>query len=133
MEKKNCYEPFIGYAEKQKNWRGKIATIEDFHKIDMRVGTIVKTEAFPEARTPAIKCWIDFGPEIGQKQTSAQLTKRYSPEDLVGRQVVAVVNFSALRIAGFKSEVLILGGTPDSEDVVLLHLDNPVPNGTKIS
>lgn len=110
-----------------------MATIEEFQQLDLRVGTIIKTENFSEARTPATKCWIDFGEEIGQKQTSAQITKRYTPDELVGRQIVAVVNFPPLRIAGFKSEVLILGGTPDKGDVVLLNLDEKVPNGTRIA
>jgi tRNA-binding protein len=110
-----------------------MATIDQFNELDIRVGTIIKAESFDKARTPAIKCWIDFGEEIGQKQTSAQLTHRYQPEELIGRQIVAVVNFPPLRIAGFKSEVLILGGVPEKGDVVLLNLDEKVPNGTKIS
>ncbi|MFA9556616.1 chaperone CsaA [Evansella sp. AB-rgal1] len=110
-----------------------MATFDDFMKLDMRVGTVLDTAPFPEARVPAIKLTIDFGEEIGIKHSSAQITKRYNPEVLVGRQVVAVVNFPPLRVAGYKSEVLVLGGVPDQGDVVLLNIDEAVPNGTKIS
>lgn len=109
-----------------------MATFDDFQKLDLRVGTVIEAKPFPEARKPAIKLKIDFG-ELGVKQSSAQITKRYEPEELVGRQVAAVVNFPAMRIAGFKSEVLVLGGTPNEEDVVLLNIDEPVENGTPIS
>src|SRR5699024_254108 len=104
----------------------------DFQKLDLRVGTVIEAEPFPEARKPAIKLKIDFG-ELGIKQSSAQITKRYEPEDIVGRQVAAVVNFPPMRIAGYKSEVLVLGGVPDDEDVILLQPDQFVENGTKIS
>lgn len=110
-----------------------MATIEDFQNIEMRVGTILQAEPFPEARVPAIKLRIDFGPELGVKWSSAQITRRYEPDTLVGRQVVAVVNFPPRRVAGFKSEVLVLGGVPEAGDVILLAPDTPVPNGTPIS
>lgn len=109
-----------------------MATPEEFFAIDMRVGTVLRAEPFPEARKPSIKLEIDFGPELGIRRSSAQLTKRYTPETLVGRQVVAAVNLGERRIAGFKSEVLVLGAMPDATDVVLLQVNFPVENGTRI-
>ena len=108
-------------------------TADDFSAIDMRVGTVIQAEPFPEARQPSIKLLIDFGPELGKLRSSAQLTRRYEPADLVGRQVVAAVNLGSRRIAGFPSEVLVLGGVPEAGDVVLLRLDAPVPDGTRIA
>ena len=109
-----------------------MATFEEFQQIDIRVGTILNAEAFPAAKKPAIKMQIDLGPEIGIKRSSAQLTVHYKPEGLVGRQVVAVVNFPVRRIATFDSEVLVLGALPVPTEVVLLHLDHAVANGTRI-
>ncbi|WP_208559459.1 tRNA-binding protein [Marinilactibacillus kalidii] len=110
-----------------------MATIEDFQSLDIRVGTILEASFFEEARKPAYKVRIDFGEEWGIKQSSAQITDRYEAEQLVGKQVIAVINFPSMRIAGYKSEVLILGGVLANKAVVLLNLDDPVPNGTKIS
>jgi tRNA-binding protein len=109
-----------------------LITYEDFEKVHIRTGTVLRAEPFPEARNPAIKLWIDFG-ELGVKQSSARITKRYRPETLVGRQVLAVTNFPPLRVAGFKSEVLVLGVVVGEDDVVLLNVDAPVPNGLRIS
>lgn len=109
-----------------------MATIEDFAALDIRVGTIIDASLFPEARKPAIRMVIDFGPDLGHRRSSAQLTRHYAPVDLVGRQVVAVVNFPPRRIAGFLSEVLVLGAMPGEGDVILLALDQPAPDGTRI-
>src|SRR5215210_1188899 len=105
---------------------------EDFEKVDVRVGRVVEAKPFPEARKPSIKLVVDFGPEVGEKRTSAQLTAHYGAEDLVGRQVVAVVNFPPKRIAGFKSEVLVLGVPDEAGEVVLLSPDLDVPPGGRM-
>jgi len=104
----------------------------DFASIDMRVGTVLTAEPFPEARKPSLKLTVDFGPELGVKRSSAQLTVHYTAEHLVGRQVVAAVNLGTRRIATFDSEVLVLGAMPTATDVVLLAPDQPVANGTRI-
>ncbi len=107
-------------------------TPDDFFAIDIRVGTVLHAEPFPEARKPSIKLLVDFGPELGQKRSSAQLTVHYAPEQLIGKQVVAVVNIGTRRIAGFTSEVLVLGAMPTPVEVVLLAPDHVVANGTRI-
>jgi len=109
-----------------------MASIEEFARLDMRVGTVLEAAPFPEARKPSIKMVIDFGPDVGVRRSSAQLTVHYEPATLVGRQVVAVVNFPPRRIAGFASEVLVLGAMPSPTEVVLLAVDQPVANGTRI-
>ena len=107
--------------------------LEAFAILDMRVGTVLAALPFPEARKPAIKLVIDFGPTLGVKRSSAQLTRHYTPEQLVGRQVIAAVNLGERRIAGFVSEVLVLGACPAEGDVILLSADERVENGTKIA
>lgn len=106
-------------------------TWQDFEKVEIRVGTVLTAEPFPEARNPAYKLTVDFGP-LGVKQTSAQITKRYGPSQLVGRQILAVTNFGPKKIAGFRSEVLVLGAVPGEGDVVLLNVDEEVEDGTRI-
>lgn len=104
----------------------------EFDKVDMRVGVVTSAEDFPEARRPAYKLAIDFGPEVGVKRSSAQITRHYRPGDLVGRPVIAVVNFPPKRIGPFVSEVLVLGAYDDGGDVILLAPDRPVTPGSKI-
>lgn len=107
-------------------------TWNDFDKVEMRVGTILEVEDFPEARTPAYQMKIDFGNNIGIRKTSAQITKRYKKEDLRGKQIVAVVNFPKKQIATFMSECLVLGAVGGEGDVVLLHPGLKVENGSRI-
>ena len=107
-------------------------TPQDFFDIDIRVGTVLSAEAFDRAVKPAIRLEIDFGPELGIKRSSAQLTTHYTPDGLVGRQVVAVTNIGTRNIAGFVSEVLVLGAMPEATEVVLPAPGHPVPNGVRI-
>ncbi|PIE54436.1 MAG: tRNA-binding protein [Dethiosulfovibrio peptidovorans] len=105
---------------------------DDFENIDMRIGKILRVEVNEKARHPAYKLWIDMGQELGVRQSSAQCTDLYSQEDLLGRLVVCVVNFPPKRIAGFKSEVLVLGANDDQGKVVLLSTERPVPPGSRL-
>ncbi|AKO95778.1 MAG: tRNA-binding protein [Marinovum algicola] len=107
-------------------------SFDDFLKVDIRAGTVLRAEPFPEARKPAFKLWIDFGPEIGEKKTSAQITDHYAPDALVGRQVMAVVNFPPRQIGPFMSEVLTLGLSDDTGGIILLAPDQPVANGQRM-
>lgn len=107
-------------------------TFDDFLKVDIRVGRVTRAEPYPEARKPAIKMWVDFGGDLGERKTSAQVTKHYTPETLVGRQVVAVVNFPPRQIGRFMSEVLVLGLPDEDGEVVLLCPDHDVPDGGRM-
>ena len=112
---------------------GKMATFEDFQKIDIRVGRIVKVEDFPEARNPSYRLRIDFGPEVGVLRSSAQITDHYQPEALIGRQVLAVVNFPPRQIGPVRSECLVTGLHRDDGTVVLAVPDAPVPDGARLA
>ncbi|WP_299412592.1 tRNA-binding protein [uncultured Sulfitobacter sp.] len=107
-------------------------SFDDFMKVDIRTGRVVKAEPFPEARKPAIKLWIDFGEEIGVKKTSAQITAHYAPDGLIGRQVMAVVNFPPRQIGPFMSEVLVLGVPDQTGEIVLVAPDQETPSGGRM-
>lgn len=107
-------------------------TWEDFSKIDMRAGTILRAESFPEAKKPAFKVWVDLGPELGTKKSSVQITQHYRLEDLPGKQVVCVVNFPPKQVATFQSEVLVTGFPDDKGHVILTGVDKKTPNGARL-
>ncbi|MDO5613586.1 MAG: tRNA-binding protein [Paracoccus sp. (in: a-proteobacteria)] len=108
-----------------------MASFDDFSRIDIRVGTITRTEPFPEARKPAIKLWIDLGP-LGERKSSAQITRHYEPGSLIGKQVLCVANFAPRQIGPFRSEVLVLGLPDSSGEVVLIGPDQAVPDGGRM-
>ncbi len=107
-------------------------TFDEFLAVDIRVGTIVRAETFPEARAPAVKLWVDLGPELGTRKTSAQITAHYEPASVVGRQVAAVVNFPPKQIGKFMSEILVLGFPDGAGEVIMIGPDRPVPNGGRL-
>ena len=107
-------------------------SFEDFQRVEIRVGTVVDAQPFPEARKPAIKLWVEFGGALGVRKSSAQITKHYTPDRLIGRQVLAVVNFPPRRIGPFLSEVLVLGVPDDEGEVVLLRPDLKAPDGGRM-
>ena len=107
-------------------------SFDDFLKVDIRVGTIVRVEPFPEARSPSYKLFVDFGPDIGERKTSAQITEHYTPKDIVGKQVAAVINFPKKQIGKFMSEILVLGFPDDAGAVVLVEPNRKVANGGRL-
>ncbi len=107
-------------------------SFDDFLKVDVRVGTITRVEPFPEARKPAYKLYVDFGPEIGERKSSAQVTRHYTAAELVGRQVAAVINFPPRQVGPFRSEILVLGFPDADGEVVMVEPDRPVPNGGRL-
>jgi len=107
-------------------------TFDEFMRVDIRVGVVIRAEPYPEARKPAIKLWVDFGPEIGERKSSAQIVKHYDPETLPGKRVMGVVNFPPRQIGKFMSEVLVLGVPDENDEVVLLTPDKDVPIGGRM-
>lgn len=107
-------------------------SFDDFLKVDVRVGVVTRAEPYPEARKPAIKLWVDFGPELGVRKSSAQITRHYTPEELPGKKVMAVVNFPPRQIGKFMSEILVLGVPDEDDEVVLLTPDKDVPIGGRL-
>ena len=105
---------------------------DDFEKVEIRIGTVVRAENFPEARKPAYKVWVDFGGDLGIKKSSAQITVHYKPEELIGRQIVAVVNFPPMQIGPFKSEFLLTGFYDENGEVVIAQPERKVPNGARL-
>lgn len=107
-------------------------TYEEFEKVDLRSGTVIKAEVFPKARNPSYKVWVDFGSEIGVKQSSAQITHHYTPESLIGRSVVGCINLGERNIAGFISQFLLVGFADENKNISLITVDPHVPNGQKL-
>jgi tRNA-binding protein len=107
-------------------------SFDDFMKVDIRVGTVIHAEPYPEARKPAIKLWIDFGPEIGERKSSAQITRHYKPDEIIGRQVLGVINFPPRQIGKFMSDVLVLGLPDKDGEVILIRPDQSAPNGARM-
>ncbi|MFN8345787.1 MAG: tRNA-binding protein [Spirosomataceae bacterium] len=106
---------------------------QDFEKVELRAGTVVQVEDFPKARKPAYKIWVDLGPEIGIKRSSAQVTRRYTKEELLGKQVICVTNFPPKQVADFMSEVLVTGFVLPEGEVILAQSERAVPNGTRLA
>jgi tRNA-binding protein len=131
VDPSNTADPWPGPLPTNVETSGCV-TYEDFRRIDIRAGTITRAESFPEARNPALKLWIDFGGDIGTRQSSAQITRHYRPASLIGRQVAAVVNFPPRQIGPFRSDVLVLGFADAEGEVVLAGPDQPVPNGSRL-
>lgn len=107
-------------------------SFDEFLKVDIRVGTVVRAEPYPEARKPAIKLWVDFGEDLGERKSSAQITAHYDPAQLIGKQVMAVVNFPPRQIGRFMSEILVLGLPDEKGEIVLIGPDHPVPSGGRM-